>query len=553
MATALQNATTLIQAARGIIDTTTSRLADRCTVKGRIDLDRMDQDQSLAYELAHAASLVTAGEHMLSWAEDHDEAKGRLTLGFAGHMASELSRSIIGRGEAWGVDGLPWMAGPAAEALAVARSIELLDAIAEDAETHRVLDFGLDDELRMARDTFRDVARDQVAPFAEDTHSLDQDIPDEVLSIFSELGLFAMAIPESHGGLATGGPHGHSRQDLLAMLVATEEMCKASMGLAGPFITRPEILATVLLRGGTPDQIERWLPYVASGEKLVAIAVTEPDFGSDVANLTTTATRFGDTYRISGVKTWSTFAGRADLLLVLARTGRREDKHRGLSLLVVEKPRFLGHDWTHKSELGGTLAARAIRTIGYRGMHSFEISFDDFFVPASHLIGEDVGLGRGFYLQMNAFASGRMQTAARAVGLMSATLEDATRYAQERHVFGVALGDYQLTRAKLATSAFLIAACRVFTYQCANLIAQGGGQLEASMVKSFACRAAEWVTREGQQIHGGYGYAEEYAVARHFLDARVLSLFEGADETLALRVITRGLLDQARQSAEGKD
>ncbi|HWH33175.1 MAG TPA: acyl-CoA dehydrogenase, partial [Egibacteraceae bacterium] len=157
-------------------------------------------------------------------------------------------------------------------------------------------------------------------------------------------------------------------------------------------------------------------------------------------------------------------------------------------------------------------------------------------------------LGKGFYLQMDAFANGRLQTAARALGVMQAAFEDAVNYANERHVFGVALGDYQLTRSKLARMAMLIAACRRFSYRSAQLLGTGDGQLEASMVKAFSCLAAEWVTREAQQIHGGYGYAEEYAVSRYFVDARVLSIFEGADETLALRVIVRRLLEDALAS-----
>ena len=178
-------------------------------------------------------------------------------------------------------------------------------------------------------------------------------------------------------------------------------------------------------------------------------------------------------------------------------------------------------------------------------MHSFEISFSDYKVPADNLVGGEEKLNKGFYLQMDAFANGRLQTAARALGLMQAAFEDAVAYANQRHVFGVALASYQLTRAKLARMAFLIAACRRFAYRSAQLLGSGEGQLEASMVKSFSCLAAEWVTREAQQIHGGMGYAEEYAVSRYFVDARVLSIFEGADETLALRMIIRRLLEQS--------
>jgi (2S)-methylsuccinyl-CoA dehydrogenase len=204
----------------------------------------------------------------------------------------------------------------------------------------------------------------------------------------------------------------------------------------------------------------------------------------------------------------------------------------------VEKPAFTGHHFT----LDG-MEGHAIDTIGYRGMHSFEVAFDDFPVPGANLIGEE---GRGFYYTMSALANGRLQTAARAVGLMQAAYEDALKYAQERVVFGKTLIDFGLTRAKLTRMAALTQACRQFSYAAARLLAKGGdeGQLEASMVKMYSCRAAEWVTREAQQIHGGMGYAEEYAVSRYFVDARVLSIFEGSEETLALKVIARRLLEE---------
>jgi (2S)-methylsuccinyl-CoA dehydrogenase len=215
----------------------------------------------------------------------------------------------------------------------------------------------------------------------------------------------------------------------------------------------------------------------------------------------------------------------------------------------VTKPAYQGHNWTHEQDGGGRMEARAIGTIGYRGMHSFEINFSDYRVPAAQLIGGQEG--RGFYLQMDAFANGRLQTAARALGVMQAAFEAAAGYAIQRAVFGVPLASYQLTKVKLARMAFTIAACRGAAYHAAQLLGRAGaggdsdGQLEASMVKAFSCLAAEWLTREAQQIHGGYGYAEEYAVSRYFVDARVLSIFEGADETLALRVITRRLLEDA--------
>jgi (2S)-methylsuccinyl-CoA dehydrogenase len=285
---------------------------------------------------------------------------------------------------------------------------------------------------------------------------------------------------------------------------------------------------------------------------MAAVAVTEPDYGSDVANIKVTAVAAdgpsGEAgYVINGVKTWCTFAARADVLMLLARTDPdRAKTHRGLSLFVVPKPRGEGHgfEFTQQPSANGTVGkmeGRAIDTIGYRGMHSYEIAFDNWWVSAENLIGEADGLGKGFYFQMEGFENGRLQTAARAIGVMQAAYEAALEYARNRAVFGSPIADYQLTQVKLGRMAVLIQAARQFSYHVATLMAQGRGSSEASMVKAYVCRAAEWVTREAMQIHGGYGYAEEYSVSRLFVDARVLSIFEGADETLCLKVIARGL------------
>jgi (2S)-methylsuccinyl-CoA dehydrogenase len=191
------------------------------------------------------------------------------------------------------------------------------------------------------------------------------------------------------------------------------------------------------------------------------------------------------------------------------------------------------------------MEGRPIDTIGYRGMHSYEIAFDGWVVPDDCLVGGEAGLGRGFYLQMEGFENGRLQTAARAIGVMQAAYEAARDYAAERVVFGSPVGDYQLTQVKLARMAVSIQGARQFAYAVARMMAKGEGTLEASMVKAYVCKAAEWVTREAMQIHGGMGYAEEFPVSRYFVDARVLSIFEGADETLCLKVIARRLLERA--------
>jgi len=332
----------------------------------------------------------------------------------------------------------------------------------------------------------------------------------------------------------------------MGMVIVTEELSRGSLAAAGSLITRPEILAKALLKGGTEEQKQTWLPKLATAEAMAAVAVTEPDFGSDVAGIVVAATETEGGWLLNGVKTWCTFAGFADTLMVLARTDPDPaKKHRGLSLFIAEKPRFDGHAFEHTQEGGGKVAGRSIPTIGYRGMHSYEVVFENYFVPEANLVGGRAGLGKGFYLQMEGFAGGRLQTAARALGVMQAALEEGLRYAKDRKVFGKPIYDYPVTQWKLARMAASLHAVRRFTYRAARLAEEGKGSVECALVKLYACRTAEWVTREAMQIHGGMGYAEEFAVSRYFVDARVLSIFEGAEEVLALRVVARSVVEEA--------
>lgn len=281
------------------------------------------------------------------------------------------------------------------------------------------------------------------------------------------------------------------------------------------------------------------------------MAVTEPNYGSDVANMRLKATKTEGGWLLNGAKTWCTFGGKAGVLLILARTNPDISiGHRGLSMFLLEKPSYPGHAFEFTQEGGGKLGGKAISTIGYRGMHSFDLFFDNVFVPDENMLGGPQGEGKGFYFTMAGFAGGRIQTAARAIGVMQAAYERALSYSQERVVFGYPIGDYPLTQIKLARMATYLAVSRQFTYSVGRLMDQGKGDMEASLVKFFTCKTAEWVTREALQIHGGMGYAEEMPVSRYFIDARVLSIFEGAEETLALKVIARSLVDNAKAKAE---
>jgi len=500
----------------------------------------IDDHQVLAYDLAHAAAAVENARALLEYGA-RGATEARITCAFVADVVHDLSGKVAGREADWGVE--PGAIDVHRDFLADFRSPAFLASIAgDDGPRH------LDADFELVQDTFRRFAEDKIRPAAEHVHRTNADVPEEVIRGLAEMGGFGLSVPEEYGGFAAGG-----ESDYMGMVVATEELSRGSLGIGGSLITRPEILTRALVRGGTEGQKQEWLPRIASGEVMVAVAVTEPDYGSDVANLKATATPADGGWVVNGVKTWCTFAARADVLMLLARTDPDRSKaHRGLSLFVVRKPRGEGHGFDFTQDAGddgapggGRMEGRAIDTIGYRGMHSYEIAFDSWWVPGDCLIGGDAGVGRGFYHQMEGFENGRLQTAARAVGVMQAAYEAARQYAADRVVFGRPIADYELTKVKLARMGVVIQGARQFAYAVARMMAKGEGALEASMVKAYVCKAAEWVTREAMQIHGGMGYAEEFPVSRYFVDARVLSIFEGADETLALRVIARRLLERA--------
>ncbi len=520
----LSEAATVLDAAAGIVRGATVHLAATGSV---------DADQILAYDLAHAAAAVETARSMLDYGAK-GELEGRLTCVFVADVVAELASKVWGRESVWATTADAFDA--TRDFVTTWRDPAVLAALAgEDGPRH------LDQEFELVQDTFRRFATEQVAPVAEHVHRDNSDIPEDLIAGLAEMGLFGLSIPENYGGFAGGG-----ESDYYGMVIATEELSKASLGAAGSLITRPEILARALEAGGTEAQKETWLPRLASGEIMNAVAVTEPDYGSDVANIKVTATETDGGWLINGTKTWCTFAARADVLMLLARTDPDRTKgHRGLSIFIVPKERGDGHGFKLTQEAGGSMEGRPIDTIGYRGMHSYELAFDNWLVPAENLIGETDGQGRGFYYQMAGFENGRLQTAARAIGVMQAAYESARDYAENRVVFGAPIADYQLTQAKLTRMAVLIQAARQFAYSVGRMMAKGEGKMEASMVKAYVCKAAEWVTREAMQIHGGMGYAEEYDVSRYFVDARVLSIFEGADETLCLKVIARTLVAEA--------
>jgi len=555
MSSAIDQARTLIDQAQTALNAALSHLKAFSTIDGRVSGSKLDERQLACYEVAYCEAEITAAKVVLEYSENVKAEKGgaddRIEQRLALQYAAEALQNVRGRFSARRQD-----YGFTRQQLA-----ETVDSDAADAFINEYLstaslqavgqavlsasgftgEYMLEDDKEMMRDQFRSFANEVVMPLAEHIHTQDLDIPDEILKPLVELGCFGLSIPMQYGGIQPD-----DSEDNLGMIVVTEELSRGSLGAAGSLITRPEIMARALLKGGTEAQKEYWLPKLAQAEPLNAVAVTEPNYGSDVAGMKLKATQVEGGWLLNGEKTWCTFAGRAGVLLTLARTNPDpKSGHKGLTMFLVEKPSFPGHAFTHEQDSGGTITGKAIPTIGYRGMHSFTVFFDNYFVPDSHVLGGEAGIGNGFYYTMAGFAGGRIQTAARATGVMQAAFERALDYSRERVVFGKAIGEYQLTLVKIARMAMLLQVSRQFTYHVARLMDAGKGQMEASLVKLYSCKSSEWLCREAMQIHGGMGYAEETPVSRYFIDSRVLSIFEGAEETLALKVIAKALVENA--------
>ncbi len=372
---------------------------------------------------------------------------------------------------------------------------------------------------------------------ADRIHRDDLLLPDSLIKQYAELGFFGSSVPDTYGGTEMG---------YLTMIVLTEELSQASL-IAGSLLTRSEILTRALLEGGTEGQKQHWLPKLASGEVLVGISVTEPDIGSDVASVQckATAAEAGGAkgWLLNGAKAWATFAGRANVLALLARTDADASKgYAGLSLFIVPKDASYDHKFECKQATGGVLTGEAIPTPGYRGMHSYVLNLENYFVPAENLVGEEGGQGRGFYLTLGGFAIGRLQTGGRALGVAQAALEKACQYTTQRVQFGKPISEYQLTQYKIGLMATRIAAARQLTYDVARETDPGArAPLGPAMAKLFASDVAVWVTQESQLLHGGWGYAEEDRISRYVADAQVLPIFEGVKATLELKVIARAL------------
>jgi len=381
-----------------------------------------------------------------------------------------------------------------------------------------IADSILTDEHRMLRDETRKFVENEVLPEARERDHRKERMSDDLVEAMAEMGFFGILIDEEYGGLGL---------DLKSYALIAEELSRGWLSV-GSIIARGQSLA-----GATEEQKEEYLPKMASGEALKSIAISEAEAGSDVANMSTRAERDGDEYVIDGEKMWTTFAKGSDFILTYAVTDPDADSaHRGISAFVVEKPRG-----TFDRE---GLSGQPIDKIGYHGWKTWSVNFDGVRVPADKLVGGEEG--QGFYQIMKFFEEGRVHTAARAVGLARAALEDSIGYADERVQFDSPISEFQAIRFKIADMATKVEAARALTLLVAETVDAGDrADTEAAMAKLFATDVAEEVTSEGIQIHGGYGYTTDFDVERHWRDARLTRIFEGTNE-IQKKIISDDLL-----------
>ncbi|MBK3777534.1 acyl-CoA dehydrogenase [Azospirillum brasilense] len=513
---------------------------------GRVDAAALDRHQVAAHGFAWVATYAEALRQMQGWAERLDRA-GRLgeleacmlQAAFGEYLAQldgglAMSQGEIVRPADFGLDDAE-RAAFRTEAVrrliaagnASALRLRIAELLADALHGGGFGEAALEDEaLDMVREQFRRFVADVVEPHAHEWHLKDELIPMPVVEQMAEMGVFGLTVPEEDGGLGMGK---------LAMCVVTEELSRGYIGV-GSLGTRAEIAAELIRLGGTAEQRARWLPRLASGEILPTAVFTEPNTGSDLGSLRTRAVPDGDTYRVTGAKTWITHGSRSDLMTLLVRTDPDAPGYRGLSMLLAEKPRGTEADPFPAEGMSGG----EIPVLGYRGMKEYEIGFDGFAVPRENLLG---GVeGQGFKQLMATFESARVQTAARAVGVAQNAMELGLRYAQERVQFGRPLAAFPRVAGKLAWMAVETMIARQLTYFAAReKDSDRRCDIEAGMAKLLAARVAWSNADNAVQIHGGNGYAVEYPISRVLCDARILNIFEGAAEIQA-QVVARGLL-----------
>ncbi len=523
----------------------TAMVRERVVVEGRVVGRLFDREQRATHGLAWLATYVGAVRQLAAYATRMADD------GTLGETEELLVRIGLGEYLAQVAGGIPMSQGevvrpsdlglsPAQTAVRINAIVEKLVTAGNSAEHRaRLIELiraghsatvgtcGLGETLDSIREEMRRFADSEVIGNAQTWHLTNSYVPLEVIAQMSELGVFGLTIPEDFGGMALGKE---------SMCVVSEELSRGYIGV-GSLGTRSEIAAELILGSGTGAQKEKWLPKIASGDVLPTAVFTEPNTGSDLASIKTRAVREGNVYRVYGSKTWITHPVRADLMTLLVRTNPKEAGHRGLSMLLAEKPRGDDRNPFPAEGMSGT----EIEVLGYRGMKEYEIAFDGFAVKAENLLGGVEGLG--FKQLMQTFESARIQTAARAIGVAQAAMEQALDYAQNRTQFGGPIIGFPRVADKIVMMAAEIMIARQLTYYAAREKDSGRRcDLEAGMAKLLAARVAWAAADNAVQVHGGNGFALEFPVSRILCDARILNIFEGAAEIQA-QVIARRLLD----------
>jgi alkylation response protein AidB-like acyl-CoA dehydrogenase len=367
----------------------------------------------------------------------------------------------------------------------------------------------------------------EVIPVASEYEHADR-FPEPLVEQMKGLGLFGVTIPEEYGGLGL---------DLRTYALIQVELSRGWMSLSGVLNTH-FISAWMIGTFGTEEQRRRFLPRMATGELRSAYSMTEPHAGSDVQAIRTRAVRDGGDWVITGQKMWATNGLRAGMATLLAKTDPdAEPRHRGITAFVFEKE-------PGASQLPGLTIGPPLGKLGYKGVESVELAFDGFRVPEDAVIGGASGVGQGFRYFMGGIELGRVNIAARAVGIATRAFEEAIRYAQDREAFGKPIAQHQAIQLKLAQMATRIEAARLLMLQAAERKDAGErADLEAGMAKLYATETAQEVALEAMRIHGGYGYSQEFVVERLYRDAPLLILGEGSNEIQQL-VIARRLLER---------
>jgi alkylation response protein AidB-like acyl-CoA dehydrogenase len=371
------------------------------------------------------------------------------------------------------------------------------------------MDFELSDEQRLLRDTIRSFVDEQIRPVAREMEAEGQ-YPDEIVATMADMGLFGLLVPEEYGGLAA---------DMVSLAVVFEEISRGWMGVAG-IIGSHSLSCWMIAQFGTDDQKQAHLPALASGERRTGIALTEPGAGSDLQGIATTARHDGDRYVLNGRKTWITNARHADPLPVLVKTDPAiKPAHAGMSVLLVDQ------------DTPGFEVVRDLPKLGYRGPETCELVFDDAPVPTANLLGGTQG--RGLQQVLASLEKGRINIAARAVGVAQEAYDQALKYATEREAFGQKISGFQAVQLKLADMAMKLQAARLLTYWAASQADAGKrADLQSGLAKVYASEVAYECAFTAMQVHGGYGYSKEFTVERLYRDAPLMVIGEGTNDIL---------------------